>query len=535
VVIVVTVGSGTPLAHEVRDQPFAELIELNLTTNGDGFLATNSLLAFAVLLYRAYREIAPLDPPPPATLDGLLGTGFDKSVTRSTAPLWSRSTLVVLHGLATKPAALDLESKFSEAALGNVQVADFRNFAHGRHHWLAKRGDSTAVLGLIGPQDERLAAATLRLLPKSIPVVRLRMIHDGMLAGLAALAQGLFVVGAAGRAKGVDPGRPGVPRFGRQLYSLRTIGTVAPKERRPTRRMMEAAIRRKADALWGHVEAKGELKAWVEAYGSFVRALGTATFRGLLLDYDGTLVAERNRFIGPDPDTLRELVRILGAGVPVGVATGRGRSVGDQLRETVPRALWKQTLIGYYNGSEIACLDDSKAPSAAPGVCEELHEVAQAICREDSIMREADVEVRHRQITLQPKARWRTAHVWGLVHELLLRRPVVRVQVVRSSHSIDILPLGVTKLAVALQLRSAAGMPEDAPLLCIGDHGQWPGNDAALLSEPYSLSVDEVSRDPATCWNLAPPGVRGILAARIYLRAIRPSRSRSFTFRLGLD
>jgi len=533
VVIVVTVGPGTPLGHELRDQPFAELVELDLTTNGDGFLATNSLLAFAVLLYRAYREIAPIDPPPPATLDRLLGTGFNKRVTRATAPLWNRSTLVVLHGLATKPAALDLESKFSEAALGNVQLADFRNFAHGRHHWLAKHGGSTAVLGLIGPQDESLAAATLHLLPKSTPVVPLRVIHDGMLAGLAALAQGLFVVGAAGRAKGIDPGRPGVPRFGRQLYSLRTIGTVTPKGRRVAERLMEVAIRRKVDAPWDQVEARGELGAWAEAYRSFVRALGAATFRGLVLDYDGTLVAERDRFTGPDPDTLRDLVRVLGAGIPVGVASGRGRSVGDQLREFVPSTLWKQTLVGYYNGSEIACLDDSKAPSAAPGVCEELSAAAQAIGRENSIMREADVTIRYRQITLQPKARWRTAHVWGLVHELLLKHAIAYVQVVRSSHSIDILPPGVTKLAVAPQLRSRAGVPEDAALLCIGDHGQWPGNDAALLTEPYSLSVDEVSHDPVTCWNLAPPGVRGVVAARGYLKAIRPSRNRSFTFRLG--
>jgi ABC-type nitrate/sulfonate/bicarbonate transport system ATPase subunit len=34
----------------------------------------------------------------------------------------------------------------TEAALTNVQAADFRHFAHGRHHWLAKRADRTAVL-----------------------------------------------------------------------------------------------------------------------------------------------------------------------------------------------------------------------------------------------------------------------------------------------------------------------------------------------------------------------------------------------------
>ena len=32
--------------------------------------------------------------------------------------------------------------------------------------------------------------------------------------------------------------------------------------------------------------------------------------------------------------------------------------------------------------------------------------------------------------------------------------------------------------------------------LCIGDRGQWPGNDFELLSTPFSLSVDEISNDP---------------------------------------
>ena len=43
----------------------------------------------------------------------------------------------------------DLESKFTEAALGHLQIADYRNFAHGRHHWLAKRSETSAILAFI--------------------------------------------------------------------------------------------------------------------------------------------------------------------------------------------------------------------------------------------------------------------------------------------------------------------------------------------------------------------------------------------------
>jgi len=57
--------------------------------------------------------------------------------------------------------------------------------------------------------------------------------------------------------------------------------------------------------------------------------------------------------------------------------------------------------------------------------------------------------------------------------------------------------------------------------LCIGDKGKWPGNDFELLNTPYSLSVNEVSLDPHTCWNLAPLGIRNTDACYAYLKAIK--------------
>src|SRR5207244_3270959 len=80
--------------------------------------------------------------------------------------LWKRPTVIVLYGPETYPAAVDLESKFTEAALGSTQLADYRNFAHGRHHWLAKRGTDTGVLAIVTDGDRELAESTLTLLPR---------------------------------------------------------------------------------------------------------------------------------------------------------------------------------------------------------------------------------------------------------------------------------------------------------------------------------------------------------------------------------
>lgn len=63
-----------------------------------------------------------------------------------------------------------------------------------------------------------------------------------------------------------------------------------------------------------------------------------------------------------------------------------------------------------------------------------------------------------------------------------------------------------------------------ADILSIGDKGQWPGNDFDLLANPFSLSVNEVSGDPTTCWNLAPAGHRGVQATLDYLGCFRTNQ-----------
>jgi hypothetical protein len=62
-----------------------------------------------------------------------------------------------------------------------------------------------------------------------------------------------------------------------------------------------------------------------------------------------------------------------------------------------------------------------------------------------------------------------------------------------------------SKLAILNELRAQ----EDVPILCVGDRGRWPGNDHELLRQPWSLSVDETSPDPETCWAVSAPGRRG--------------------------
>jgi hydroxymethylpyrimidine pyrophosphatase-like HAD family hydrolase len=502
--------ADSPLSLLAQTHGFVDLLVHEPPTGRDGFLATNSLLGFVGLLTRAYCEtfqgdvwqevlehVEPLIDP----------TGLQQMTWKAeTAFLWERRTTVVLHGPATRVGAIDLESKFTEAALGNLQVADWRNFAHGRHHWLAKHGDDSSILALISSESEAVAERTLALIPPQVPVARLRFDGSRTAALLGSLVAALCVTWWAGMARGIDPGRPGVPEFGRRLYHL-----PLPKPRTQAGPSLleadRAAIVRKAGVGTDILAGRGELGSWHEALERFRSGLGKTAFLGIVLDYDGTLVDTRRRFARPEPEVVEHLLRLIRGGVQLAVATGRGRSVRQELQAVLPRELWDQVIIGYYNGGEIATLAEDAVPDRHGLLCESLVDLAEALRAQPELAAAAEQVDRPRQITLQPRHTLPEARLWDLAQQVILSCGRMDLVVTRSSHSIDILPRGTTKRAVLNRLRSQA---VEGAFLAVGDRGRWPGNDYDLLQEPHALSVDEVSVDRSTCWHLGSPGQRGV-------------------------
>jgi len=427
--------------------------------------------------------------------------------------------VLILHGYATQPAAIDLESKFTEAAIGHAQVADYRNFAHGRHHWLARHGDASGVLAFVTPSDRDLADKTLRLLPEEVAVLRVDLQDDGVSGSLAALALAIHLAGMAGEARGIDPGRPTVPTFGRKIYHLRAMPS--PPSFPEIGEVEAAAIERKARASILTLSAQGRLQSWREAHATFLRTLRGASFGAVVFDYDGTLCGASERFTGLLAEVSQQLVRLLEAGVPVGIATGRGKSVRTDLREAVnDSALWRRVLVGYHNASEIAFLDDDTQPPASGSLDETLRAVEAAVRAHPRLSRIAKCEGKNRQITLEGVPAEEGEEAWQAVEQLLRVIGSPGVTALRSSHSIDVLAPGVSKRALVERLRGT--LLASTTILCIGDRGRWPGNDFPLLSEPLSLSVDEVSSDDGTCWNLAGPRRRCVEATLHYLRAMSP-------------
>ena len=525
---------ASPLADLCRQHSYVDLLLYPPPAGKDGFLATNSLLGLTTLLTRAYADVFGadddwretvdcLDPLLPDTASALDGWK------EATAPLWTRSTTLVLHGPSTRVGAVDLESKFTEAALGHVQIADYRNFAHGRHHWLAKRSETSAVLAFITDADRALAERTLDLLPADVPQARMTFDGGPSAAMLASLLAALRITGWAGISRGIDPGRPGVPEFGRKLYHLplprpqRVAGLprLTPRE--------AAAITRKAGTAPIQLAASGGLGRWREALAAFRSHLHNARFAGIVLDYDGTVVDTRHRFDPPEPEVAAELTRLAEGGAHVAVATGRGKSVRRDLQNCLPRTLWPLVLVGYYNGAEVAPLDDDSAPDGSENVCAALRSLSEALRRHPELSESVCQEDRPFQITIEATRAMPMTRLWDLVHHVIRLTGTHDTGVTRSGHSVDIVAAGVSKLNVVQRVRETVG---DAPILAIGDRGRWPGNDHELLSESLALGVDEISADPATCWHLGEPGQRGPAVTLGYLSALEVHDSR-VKFALG--
>jgi hypothetical protein len=485
---------GGPLAMKARRIERGYVFEEDAPSGKDGFLATNSLLATCVCIARAYGAEFPerLSAAGPMHVPEVSG----------------RCAVEVLHGGWGSPVATDLESKLNESAIASAQVSDYRNFGHGRHFWLARRASQTIIIALMTPETSSLAERTCALLPQEIPIFKLRTIHEGPLGTIDLLLQSFHLVGMLGVLQGFDPGRPSVPEFGRKLYHLPPLLPAADQ--------CAPVVRKLARALRSENDQQAEV---VAALGRFIEHMRSTKLGGIVLDYDGTLCARADRFGVLRPELAGECRRLLEGGIILGIATGRGRSVRESLQKTLSQNLWDRVIVGYYNGGEIASLMHDSAPSR-DAHAEPPLDAAQGLLERDQMLNGlASLTVRRRQITVEPKRRISTDALMSHVMTLLGPMEEHGVRVLASSHSVDVLPPGVGKLAVVEGVRRR--ISEGTQVLCIGDRGAWPGNDCALLSHEPSLSVDEVSASLATCWNIAPPGVSGADATLRYLQSIR--------------
>ena len=522
---VLCLRSKSPLGRLCRQFEFVGYSDPNLPSGKDGFVATNSLVAFALLINRAYAQCTAAEFREDLGFEELIAgskkfSNWVEGLRQTSNPLWTKDHLLVLYGSrVAEAAAFDIESKFSEAAIGPIQLTDFRNFAHGRHHWLDKHGATTGVLAFVAKDDEDIASRTLDLLPRNIPALEIPIRRLDGYGAMAALVTSLYLSGFAAEARGIDPGRPHVKKFGRRIFHL----NVWKRNRKKNASAMEdVAIERKIGKSLSCV-ASDQLDFWRAAYRDFVSGLKSSAFDALILDYDGTLCDDKFRFGSLPPEICLALNGLLRKGARVGIATGRGDSVRRALRDGIPRKHWREITVAYHNGAEVGNLEQ-EAPTRWVGVSSNrLQELADRLERAQSVQSIASLQRGENQISVIAKHPGSANKLYSVVCDLIASDFSSGISCVRSAHSVDILAPGLGKHVIFAALGETLQL-SDPTFLCVGDLGAWPGNDFQLLRVAHSLSVHEVSHDARSCWNIAPRGVRNSQATRFILGRLSCSR-----------
>lgn len=500
--------NNSPLARLSASSEITDVIELEPPIKKDGFLATNSLLAYFILLYRLYtnknitNNVTEIDESILSEIDS-----FANNIDRN-------GTITVLYSSLSQPVAVDIESKFSEAGLGNILVSDYRNFGHGRHNWYDKRALNSSIVALVTPKDKKLAMKTLSFIPEQIPILVLSSDYSDSFASIDLLVKSFYLVKCVGEMNQIDPGRPGVPDFGSKLYNLSYASTLTTQKNK-TNFIIERKLKH-----YKSVILSNERKEYEEHLTKFLHKLETTKFGSVIFDFDATLCSSEDRFDGINDDIKNELIKLLKNGIIIGVITGRGKSVRLDLQKKIPEEFWSNIIIGYYNGSDVGELGNNNLPDKTKPVSKELKEIQKAILSHNNTLKE---ELRPSQLTIDIPKSGNISRIKGSLREIVLQFDFAHVDVLESSHSIDIIDKRkASKLNIIPYCEKKAeqlNLPKNC--LCIGDKGKWPGNDYLLLSTPYSLSVDEVSVSKYSCWNIAPPGIKNIKATLAYLSFLK--------------
>ena len=527
---IVCTKKSTLLSEKAAQYNIEGIHTFDIPTGKDGYLATNSLFATCLVIARAFSVVfngTNRLPNDYSEIFNKLLVFHGKGLTDlqdSIINLSKKSYTLVLHGPSAKIGAIDLESKFIESAIGDIGIADYRSFAHGRHNWLNRYGERTGIIAFTDPNEKKLANATLNLLPELIPVVRIPLPKEFEIAQIVSLLIALYVTGWIGKQRKMDPGKPHIPEYGRKLYRLKT----GFKDLVRSHNIDDAHYQYIQRKIGKTVRNNSiQIKQYRQGLNDFLEKLTTTEIKSVIFDYDGTLVETKDRFDPPSSIISQILISFLKAGIPIGVATGRGESVKNDLRKIFKEDMWKLVYMGYHNGSEIGKLLDENLPKKNLKTSAVLKNLINVLSCDEIIQANYKIHPHGKHLSIRPIDKYLDTEIdlWSYVNDLANLNNLNNLQILKSGHSIDVITSDINKLSLVQYIVKDRNISEDS-ILKIGDSGKWPGNDYALLSKGLSLSVRSVSSDVNSCWNITPLGYKNSKGVLFYLESLKINRKK---------
>jgi len=491
---VVTLLEEKDIPEDLRDQ--ASVVSLPNNSSKDGFLATNSTLSFCAALGAAHEYFEGRN------LPETLPAFYDELGLRT-----PRKHIISLYAPPSFGAALDFEIRMAETGIAWVQTTDIRNFAHGRHVGLTENMKDTSVITFEQPETISIIKATCAEFPDETDLVRIITPEDGLTGILDLLVRSMRLTSMIACKRDVNVSKPNVSDFGRHLYYLpvKPLMIYAP--------MTPLSLKLQTIGFTNSHKAEHINEFYASSYKEWLKNISMQQFKGLVLDYDGTIVSTVERDNLPPEPIRQKIINLLDAGIPIAIATGRGKSIFKLLCSWVPKSLQSSVFVGAYSGGTWVALDsqDSIQPTEQDPDLQNVYNKLKSL----PLYSFTDIDLRSLQLTITPNVKYINARSLLIpIQELLYNTYEGRLHIHLSGYSIDIIPAKCSKASTVQQLRKHTGVE----VLVIGDQGQAPGNDFEMLAETkFSLSVDSVSSAHDRCWHLAPCNERGPTLLKKYL------------------
>lgn len=501
-------NSNATIKKRQKENRHNYYFEYQMPIRKDGYLAVESIVTYLVLLCRAFQDVTgkPFYHVPEEFI-----WADDYELFAQDNSIFDKETLIVLHSGITTPAAIDLESKYTEAALGNIQLVDFRNFAHGRHFWLSDRKNSTAILFLYKKSDKSFISRMLGVIPQEIPRICFE-VDDSSVLGLFQSFRYIFhIVKKAGEIHGINPGKPSVAEFGKKLYHMNY--NICDCQSLITRRndILEMAVYRKIK----RVNQEDHYKYYYYAEKT-IKRIFCGRYKGFIFDFDDTIFDNNNRHIFIQ--ICNKISKFLTNGIQIGIATGRGKSIRQELQSQISDQFWNHIVIAYYNGGCIGYLGENEKPEKNKIFESPSFSLAKELLTEFANKHEIHIDGIDDNNPYQMSINKKTNNK-GIVCALKeCLKSNSGIKIIESGHSIDIIPATSSKTNI-YKFYSELGFGID-DFISIGDAGQENGNDYELLNQSNAISVDLVSADIEHCWNILRPGYRNLEATLFILEHV---------------
>lgn len=495
-VTVILNRSNTPVS-KLFNSPLSGFKAIELETPyKDGFLATVSITHTCTVLLRAFLTLSsdeisvrPVEP-----------NFIPENIHEFRGAYCGQRRIILLYSPSLKCAAEDFSTRCHESGVATAQLTDFRNFAHGRHFGADVFKEDTFIIFFTDFETKMLVESIKQIIGGALSHFEFRFCDERSVGIYKSVIAAQLIFGEICQYFDYEPNIVDVKDFGRSLYSLDAYSKI---ERVSNRVTHEKGL-----------EFKGRLE--------------NVEFGGIVFDYDGTLCFTKNRFDSIDSDLSKYINRLLRGNISIGVATGRGKSAGDELRKVIPPELQSNVLIGYYNGAIINPLDQELN-------IDEVENDRSLQALYDSLLEtykgESGVRMEFRPVQLSISIENNCSVKSELLYENVCSTIAVKqlpLKALKSTHSVDIINMSTSKLNVLRRLENESF----SPVLAIGDNGQLGGNDFELLAHKFGLSANNESMNVNSCFRISPNNLRELDSTLWYLKHISLSENNKFKIKL---